>query len=87
MVLPAVQVLSKQSDVQTAVRTLAPVLLAELAKVTSTPFPTEAETLELAKRVAKKLSKEKPVLKKPKKVTAGSAKVGENSQVTSPLLV
>ncbi|XP_024143965.1 uncharacterized protein LOC112156055 isoform X2 [Oryzias melastigma] len=76
----AVQVLSKQSDVQTAVRTLAPVLLAELAKVTSTPFPTEAETLELAKRVAKKLSKEKPVLKKPKKVTAGSAKVGENSQ-------
>ncbi|RVE60750.1 hypothetical protein OJAV_G00183780 [Oryzias javanicus] len=73
----AVQVLSKRSDVQSAVRTLAPVLLAELAKVTSTRFPSEAETLELAKRVAKKLSKEKPVLKK---ATAGSVKLGMYSQ-------
>lgn len=72
---------------QTAVRTLAPVLLAELAKMASPSSPCEAETLELAKKVAKKLSKEKPVLKKSKRVTAGSVKVGSYTQVTPPLLV
>ncbi|XP_023822157.1 uncharacterized protein LOC101175269 [Oryzias latipes] len=83
----AVQVLSRQSDVQTAVRTLAPVLLAELAKMASPSSPCEAETLELAKKVAKKLSKEKPVLKKSKRVTAGSVKSAASKKLQSKVSV
>ncbi|XP_072232273.1 uncharacterized protein [Leuresthes tenuis] len=64
MQAPAVQSLSNSSDLQTVVKTLAPALLAELAKMKSASVPSSSKAAKLES--TKKSLKAKPSLQKSK---------------------
>ena len=72
-VLPAVQSLSNSSDLQTVVKTLAPALLAELAKMKSTSVPSSSKAAKLES--TKKSLKAKPSLQKSKAKSSARLKV------------
>ncbi|KAM9335504.1 uncharacterized protein ABDE67_020489 [Symphorus nematophorus] len=78
----AVQSLSKQSDLEAVVKTLAPALLAELAKLKSTSSSSSSSSTATKKELTTKVSKAKSSLQKSEASSSTKTKSGKSSPPT-----